>query len=163
MRKRLLFFLLPSLWGTLGLASLDLGVATSSATSGRMIPALSAGLLMDTWRMTFLSTGVQTPIYSHSAYRVLFLKNWQAGSFLWGTVSTGFGAGVAYSCRLMVDDLVTTTKKEDYLAGPAWNMAWHFAGPLFFNIEALFGLRQPANHLLLSFQDFVSLSFGIRL
>lgn len=149
-----------------GQASYEIGTATTSVTSGRTVPALHTAIGFSSFTLSFLAAGVKTSLYSNSAYRLLILKEWGGELFFWGPITTGVGAGLAYTHRSWVADLSLPSEPEiqsEYLAGPAWRLTWEFGGPVFLGIEALFGLRQPMTHLLLSFQDFISLNLGVRL
>jgi len=53
-------------------------------------------------------------------------------------------------------------KKSDFAAGPAFRVHWNFVGPMYFNMEATYGLRELSRHLTFNFQDMVSFSFGVQ-
>ena len=161
-------------WGTLvsliiflslpATASVDLGVGMTSAMGGRNIPSLAGGFKGSKWEFTGFATGVQSELYYHSAYGLNAYRHWKSGSILGGTVNSGFGLGVIYASRGF-QDLGSTDEeiKSDFAAGPAFEVQWLFVGPLYFRLEAMYGLRNFNAHVALNAQDFVHLSLGFSL
>jgi hypothetical protein len=144
-------------------ASFELGVGTSSSTSGRVIPALSATYDFGSWAVSGSSTGVRTSVYHLSGYTLGFVRRWNLGSFGWGDLHAGFGLGLAYShygYRESPDAVAVT--KGDGTAGPLFQFRWMFLGPVYLGLDSLFGLRYPTGLLGLAAQDVILFSAGYR-
>lgn len=79
-------------------------------------------------------------------------------------MTTGFGVGTLYAERGFKDTSNTLLKKTDYVLGPAFYSQWNFIGPLYLNVEGIYGLIGPSNrnHDLvgLNARDHVNLSIG---
>lgn len=161
MLKKGLVFLSILLFSQLVVASIDLGIGISSSLSGRAIPALAVGTNISSYKLSVVSVGVQTSTYYQSNYVVNLFKTWKAGSFIFGEVEAGFGAGVFYTAKGFQDTGGgALEEKTEFGIGPSLQMKWFFAGPIYFNIEAVFGLRDLYTHAMLNFQDVVNLSIG---
>lgn len=160
-------FLVPlslTLGTALAYANVDFGVGMTSAMGGRQVPSLSAAYRGAQWEFTGFATGVQNEFYFHSAYGLNGYRVWKSGLLLNGQVLSGFGLGAIYSTRGFMDTGATTEDtKADVALGPALEMLWFFAGPVYLRLEALYGLRDLGAHLTLNAQDFVHLSLGLSL
>lgn len=144
--------------------SFELGVGTTSVTSGRVIPALNGVLTFSDLAFSATSTGVKSSLYHQSAYLLGVYKVWNSGSFIWGDVHAGFGAGVFFINGGLKPDIQSAESKwQDFGFGPSFRIIWNALGPAYFGLEATLGLKSPWSHLLLSFQDFVVFSFGIKI
>ncbi|MCB0342772.1 MAG: hypothetical protein KDD59_11035, partial [Bdellovibrionales bacterium] len=145
-------------------ASFELGVGTTSVTSGRLVPSLAVANYGASWGVSGFATGVQTATYYQSAYGLNILSIWSSGDFFGGPVQSGFGLGLYYAVSAYQDSLSSTEETAaDFTLGPAFRVQWLFLDPLYFNLEATFGLRSPTAILQLSAQDVVSFALGWRL
>ena len=144
-------------------ATLEMGAGINSSTSGRIVPGIAVGAGANSWLMTATSSGVKNDYYYRSTYSLSAFATWKTGTFIWGDIVTGVGAGAVYSENGFQDDGAASLKKDsDIAVGPAFKVKWFLLGPIYMNMEAILGLRNPGTHLLsLQFQDFVTLSFGV--
>lgn len=136
----------------------------TSAMGGRHIPSVAGSYRGSQWEFTGFATGVQSEIYFHSAYGLSIYRHWKSGSIWSGPISSGFGLGVIYATRGFQDQGSTTEEtKDDFAAGPAFEVQWFILGPMYLRLEALYGLRDIGAHAALNAQDFVHLSLGFSL
>lgn len=160
MRKCLVLLLLFSLPAA---ASIYIGAGTGGATAGRSNIALVLGLEGPDSRVTGYISGVQNSYYYQSDYFLSYTKKYVSSEFLWGSLIGNFGWGIFYSER----GLRTSTSGDvsesasDVLFGPSLHIRWSILGPAFFAIDAIYGLRSPLAHLIMSFQDVEVLSLGV--
>ncbi len=164
---RILFFLC-SLWiSPSALASVQLGVGQNNATGGRVVPSLNLGLGSADYEFLGSSTGVSTKAYSHSAYSFAGYKKVKLGDFLFGHIDAGFGFGAIYQYRTFQDLNSAEEVKTDFALGPAFFSRWFVVGPVYFSVEAILGIGNPANRLGdiigMNFRDQVNFIFGVEL
>ena len=149
------------------LAACQLGTGFNSATGGRLVPSINLGVGSSSFEVIFSSTGVSTPAYYHSAYKVAGYWTWKAGDFLIGDIDAGFGAGALYAVRSFADTGAQFETKSDYVLGPAFFVRWSFLGPVFLAVDSLYGVVGPSNRFLdivsLNARDNVNFMIGIRL
>lgn len=145
-------------------ALVDLGVGFNSGTSGRQVPAIAAGINGSGWAITGTSTGVQNDYYYYSNYSLSYFWTWSAGQILWGNASAGFGVGTFYNEHAFKDEGSSTEEDQsDFGLGPAFYTRWNVLGPVYLNMEVIFGLRDILRHVTLNGQDVVTFSVGVRL
>lgn len=146
-------------------ASYEMGVGSTSLTSGRIVPTLALAVTDSSWTVSGFSTGVQNSYYYQSSYGVNYFKTWNAGTFWGGNLSHGFGGGAVYSLRAFQDEGSTSeAKSTDFLLGPSLRTNWSYGNSVYINIDAIFGVRNPFVSIFsLAFQDAICMSVGIRL
>ncbi|MBK9295239.1 MAG: hypothetical protein IPM57_12510 [Oligoflexia bacterium] len=148
------------------LASVEAGFGVTSATSGRLVPAVSAAVTWsDKWALTGFSTGVSTNAYYQSTYGLSFFRTWKAGEIIGIDVQSGFGLGTFFSKREFknLSSGSAAEQKTDFGVGPALRMNLSFFKNFYLNMEATYGLRELGAHFTFNFQDMVSASLGFRL
>lgn len=161
--KKILPFLGALLFCSAGHSAIELGFGFNSATSGRIVPAVVTSLSGEGWLLTGHSTGVQTDLYYHSSYGLSYFWTWDSGTLFSGNVSSGLGLGAFYSVREYRDSSSADVEQgSDFGLGPGFRVNWTFLGPLFLNMEGVFGLREITHHLTLNYQDYVNFSIGLR-
>jgi hypothetical protein len=134
-----------------------------SATSGRQIPALAGGISTANWALTGTSTGVRSYYYYHNTYSLSYFRVWQSGELWWGKVKSGFGVGAFYYEREFRDEGTAPKKDQDFGLGPAFQVRWFPLGPVYFNMEVIFGLRDIFANLLMNGQNLVTFSLGVEI
>jgi len=165
-RNTLLFLLVcPFGFAPVARASIDVGAGLSSITSSRQSLAITGSYATPGLSFSGFAAGVQTPLYYHSAYVFGVYRMMISDSFGWGAIRAGFGFGFLYGQRGLRDSPTATVieEKTDFAIGPGFKITWDVMGPVFLNLEAIYGLRDPAVHALLSFQDVQVLSLGFKL
>lgn len=128
------------------------GVGYSTVTDGRKIPAVVAGVDIDSgWMLTGMAAGVRTKAYATSGYTLCGLKRLDWGEFWQGRLITGFGAGAYYGRKVLytqVDDdsgqLTEPKVDTDTTLGPAFRVAWTLGIGLYLGVEFAMGLRPSA-------------------
>lgn len=147
-------------------AGLLIGSGFNSATGGRLVPSLNLGVGSDSFEVLFTSTGVSTPAYYHSAYKLGAYWTWKAGDFLVGNIDAGFGGGALYAIRSFADTGAQADTKTDYVLGPTFFARWNFWEPVFIGVDGLYGLIGPSGKngdvLVLNARDNVSFVLGVR-
>lgn len=146
-------------------AIFEIGTGANSSTSGRIIPGISIGAGTENWLISATSSGVKNTYYYRTTFSISILKTWRTPQLFWGDTITGIGLGSTYSENGFKDDGDSKVDKDvDMTIGPAFKMKWHFLGPGFMSMEAIYGIRRPITHLLsLQFQDFIIFTLGISL
>ncbi len=149
--------------GRSAFATVDLGVGVNSATSGRVVPGLAGAVGTSEWIVSGTSTGVRNAYYYHSAYSLAVMKIFKVGDLFWGPITAGAGMGAVYTLDGFQDEGSSSEDTNTSAsAGFAFKVKWNFAGPVYMNMEGIYGIRDPLTHLTsLTFQDFVSFSVGI--
>lgn len=143
-------------------AGIEVGAGTTSATGGRIVPALSLSLTAASWAVFVSSTGVKNTYYHQSNYQTSAYWLYPGGSLLGGSVSAGFGIGGMFLMRSFQDDGSTTEiRSDDWLAGPAGRIRWSYFDLLYLGIDAIWGLRTLAGALTLNYQDYTCVSVGV--
>lgn len=162
MSRHLTYILAVLLFAPCARAAVCAGTGFSTATSGRPIPALTAGYLADTWAVTGLATGVSASLYYHSAWTLHAYRMMDAGAIGWGELRAGFGGGIYYAKRGYRETReAAIDTADDFNFGPAFRVSWHFLSPAYFAVEGMFGLRKPLPVLGLAVQDMAHLAFGV--
>jgi hypothetical protein len=157
-------FLFASIFGISAMASVELGVGSTSATGGRLVPSLAAGLATTDWGLFASSTGVANSYYYQSNYQLSFYWMYSQKTLWGGDISPGFGIGSMYTVRSFKDVGATSElKSDDFLLGPALRMHWIYFNTIYLGFDAIWGLRSLANVVGLSYQDYTCVSFGVSL
>ncbi len=146
-------------------AAIDAGIGTGGGMSGRAVPALSLNYSGNDFDLTTFLSGVRNNLYYQSDYYLGYtFKIWQ-GEFMWGPINAGFGGAVYYSERGLRSAVSggVDEKSTDFAVGPSLRIVWKIFGPVFISLDALYGVRDLAPHLFLTFQDVEVLSLGISL
>lgn len=165
MRNKLLFFLIAllTLPATIQ-AEVEVGLGSSSFTSGRMIPALNLSYDSSDYVFSFMSTGTASKLYYFSGYTFGMYSSKEIGQVFGSPVTGGLGAGGFYSkmgYRETVDD--DLEEASDAGLGPGFRLSWVFFDPFYMSIEGIFGVTTiPLYLLYLSTQDIVVFSIGLR-
>ena len=142
-------------------AAITIGTQTSAITDGRALPGLHLGVDISEYRVRVMSTGVSSQLYYQSAWSLEALSTWSAGQFLWGPVTAGFGGGLLYEKRgFRLTPNSALDESDDFVIGPAFQVAWKIAGPIYITVDAIFGL-QGLNFFALNFQHVTSLGLGL--
>ncbi len=137
------------------------GAGYSSTTSGRPVPGLALGYNADKWAVTTTATGVQTPLYYHSAWTLSGYKTIKNGNFGVGTIESGLGFGIFYARRGYRDSTTSALDTaDDFNLGPGFRVCWKFLGPASISVEAQFGMRRPLQLIVLSAQDVATVTVG---
>lgn len=145
-------------------ASVDVGLGSSSFTSGRPVPALALGFDGETWGAVYRSVGVQTPIYAQNAWTVAGHRYKLKENFgaVEGSISAGLGA--SYIVRAFRDSPAAEVESvNEYLIGPHFSLKlqWGYA---YIGFDTLLGLHpQIQQHVLLNFQDMSHVTVGMSL
>jgi hypothetical protein len=143
-------------------ASVSIGSGFSSVTSGRTAPSLSVGWFGSSWALTGMTSGVNTPLYYHSAWMISGLRTWSNGDLGWGPLSSGFGLSLFYARRGYRETTTSAIDEaDDYNVGPCFRVGWNFLGPAYLAVEGMFGLRRPMNLIVLSAQDVAHVTVGV--
>lgn len=158
------FFFLFLLLGQGAIAAVQIGSGINSTHSGRLVPSLAAAYVGKSLTLSGFSSGVANSYYYHSSYGLGVYGTSEAGSLLGGPVTFGFGLGAHYAERGLKDlGLDESTSRSDYAIGPAFRLNYVMFNFLYFNVDAIFGLRNVFRHLTFHFQDVISISAGIQL
>lgn len=145
-------------------AQVEFGIGSTSATGGRLTPALAGGYTEDDWGTFGSSTGVSNRYYFQSNYQLSYYRILNSGSMWGGRITPGFGVGGMYTIRSFQDvGASSEAKSDDFLIGPALRLRWIFYETVFVGIDAIWGLRSLANIFGLSYQDYTCVSFGVML
>jgi len=146
------------------LASLDLGIGYNSTHSGRSIPTLAGALTGSSFALSGFASGVYNSYSYHSSYGLSYFRTKKVGDLVGGEFVFGFGLGTHYAERGFQDlGATTTTKKSDYVVGPAIRLHWSIIKVMFINIDATYGLKKLGPHIFMNFQDVISTSVGVSL
>ncbi len=139
----------------------QLGVGTTSLTSGRYVPSLQLGYESKQLAVTLSSTGYHTRYDYMSAYIANVYKTFELAE-LWKTPATaGFGLGVYYSARGFRDTPESAIQEtNDFGIGPAFYVALHPFDLFFLRIETLYAAGSGYN-ILLVFQDAAQITVGV--
>lgn len=150
--------------GSTAFATIDIGVGTSSYTSGRAAPALALGVDTGNWGLLYRSVGVQTTIYSQNSWTIAGIKNIYAEKMGITTAFMGAGLGTCYILRSYRQSPSSTTDSyNETVIGPHLLFKIQF-GPAFLAFDTLLGLSTNiVQHILLNFQDVSHITFGISL
>lgn len=143
-------------------SKVGIGSGLSVVTEGRHHPLLYASIESDKWALTANSVGFQTSRTYHSAYQANLFYMFKPQKVLWTTFDAGIGWGAFYykqGFKFKADS--TPVERDNYATGPAIRVLWHFMGPVFLGLEAMFGIR-GLQVAVLSTQDVSSLIFGVR-
>ncbi len=145
-------------------ASVEIGLGTTSANGGRIVPALTGGVATSNWGMFFSSTGVANSYYYQSNYQISYYWMFSGGTMWGGKISPGFGLGTMYTIRSFQDEGSTSeVKSDDFAVGPALRMHWIFWNTAYVGVDAIWGLRSLTSLTSLAFQDYTCLSLGAQL
>jgi hypothetical protein len=158
------FFILFLFISSNALATIDIGVGTSSFTSGRAAPALALGVDTGNWGLLYRSVGVQTTIYAQNSWTAAGLKNIYAEKIGVLNASMGAGLGTSYMMRsYRQSPTATTDSYNETVIGPHLMFKIQF-GPTFLAFDTLLGLSTNiVQHIVLNFQDVSHVTFGIAL
>ncbi len=146
------------------LASIDIGVGTSSFTSGRAAPALALGVDIGNWGLLYRSVGVQTTIYSQNSWTLAGIKNIYTEKMGITTAFMGAGLGTCYIMRSYRESPSSVTDSyNETVIGPHLLFKIQL-GPAFLSFDTLLGLSTNIiQHMALNFQDVSHISLGIAL
>lgn len=145
-------------------ASLEVGAGSTSATGGRIVPALALGVSNSSWGVFASSTGVANQYYFQSNYQLSYYWIHNSGTMWGGVVSPGFGLGTMYTLRSFKDEGSTVElKSDDFALGPALRLHWIYFDSIYIGLDAMWGIRNMANIVGLAYQDYACLSFGMKL
>lgn len=158
------FFILFLFICSNALATIDIGVGTSSFTSGRAAPALALGVDTGNWGLLYRSVGVQTTIYAQNSWTAAGLKNIYTEKIGALNASMGAGLGASYMMRsYRQSPTATTDSYNETVIGPHLMFKIQF-GPTFLAFDTLLGLSTNiTQHIVLNFQDVSHVTFGIAL
>ncbi len=138
------------------------GLGFSGVTLGRNIPALHLAAFSDSWRFSFISTGVKTKVYYHNAYQVSLLSTWKPGKLFWGEVEAGFGGGFLYGVRGYREDPDEDYDKQGNIVwGPTMYVGWEVLPNVMISIEAIYGIYDTSALGLIT-QENCAGSIGVR-
>jgi hypothetical protein len=138
------------------------GAGMSQAFDGRAIPAAYLTVESPRLALSLLTSGVQTTAYFHSVYSASFFWTWNAGELPLGSLRLGFGAGTFLQFRGFRNEATgSAPTRTDLGLGPAAQVQWLIAGPLFLSLEGTLGIRLW-NFVGLNFQEMGSVSLGVR-
>lgn len=164
MLQYLALFFLIVLSAPLAKGAVEIGVGTSSVTSGRLVPALAGSYTSTDWALSTGSVGVQTGYYYQSAYTLSYFSTWKAGTIFNGDVVAGFGAGVMTIQRGFRESTSASLEESsDFALGPALKVTYYPASSIFVSVEGIYGIRDLAANVTLNFQDVILFSFGVSL
>lgn len=158
------FFILFGFICSTAFATIDIGVGTSSFTSGRAAPALALGVDTGNWGLLYRSVGVQTTIYAQNSWTLAGLKNIYNEKNGVLNSSLGAGLGASYMMRsYRQTPTATTDSYNETVIGPHLMFKMQF-GPMFLAFDTLLGLSTNiVQHVVLNFQDVSHVTFGITL
>lgn len=157
----LVIFVIAVLLGTSAKASIELGIGSTSATGGRLIPAIATAVTTSEIGVFGSSTGVANEYYYQANYQLSLYWLLGNGTFWGGKISPGFGLGSMYTVRSFKDSGATNElTSDDFALGPALRMHWIYFDSVYIGIDALWGLRSMANIIGLAYQDYTCLSVG---
>lgn len=143
-------------------AALELGVGSTSATGGRIVPALATGITTSDLGFFGSSTGVANQYYYQANYQLSLYWLLGNGIFWGGKISPGFGLGTMYTVRSFKDEGATSeANSDDFAAGPALRLHWIYFDSVYLGLDAMWGLRNMANITALAYQDYTCLSLGV--
>jgi len=158
----LIFLLLATQFAPRALAGFEFGIGSTSATGGRLTPALAGAYTQDVWGVFGSSTGVSNRYYYQSNYQLSYYWLLNSGNMWGGRIAPGFGLGGMYTIRSFRDlGASSESKSDDFLLGPALQLRWIFYESVYLGIDAIWGLRSLANIFGLSYQDYTCVSFGV--
>lgn len=159
-----IFFIILILFRLSSFASIDLGVGSSSFTSGRGAPALALGVDSGSWALLYRSVGVQTTIYAQNSWTFAGLKNVYTEKIGLMNAFAGAGIGGSYMTRSYRSSPSATTESySETVLGPHLLFKIQL-GPTFLAFDTLLGLSSNVfQHVVLNFQDVSHVSFGISL
>ncbi len=122
-------------------AEIVLGTGFSSATAGRTSPTLNLGIDYPSFAVTASSVGVKNSYYYHSAYNLIYVRQFDFSEYLWGKLHGGIGAGLHFAKRGLKDGTNAMSEKSDFALGPAIRITWDVAPLCFIGLEAIYGIR----------------------
>ncbi len=139
-----------------------IGLGFSGVTHGRNIPALHVAWVGKESRISFISTGVKTPVYYHNAYQLGWLSTWKAGDLFLGELEAGFGGAILHGVRGYRDDTDSSYDKEtNTVFGPAIYIGWEILPHVMISMETIFGIyKEKASYLI--FQENCAGSIGVK-
>ncbi len=144
--------------------AMDIGVGTSSVTSGRQIPALAVAFNSNNYTFSLSSTGTASKLTYFSGYTAGLYNRSKIGDFVGGDLEAGFGLAGFYTKRGFRE--TTTSSVEEVVdqgAGPGFRIVWLPADFFFASLEAVYGMStRPTNMVFLSSQDIVVFAIGFR-
>jgi hypothetical protein len=160
----LIFFLIVPFMGSHeARAAVAVGAGFSSTTSGRQIPALAGAVGLGAWTLSGFTTGVTTPIYSHSGYLLHATTPFIKGDFL-GTLEFSIGGGAYYAHRALRATPASATERNDsFSLGPSFRTMWRPGGPFYIGFDVLMGIRPSSAMLNLVYQDAAAMTVGFEL
>ncbi|MBT3984449.1 MAG: hypothetical protein HOE90_24045 [Bacteriovoracaceae bacterium] len=146
-------------------ALIRLGTGVSAVTEGRVHPLIFGGVDAGDLAFTAYSVGYKSSYSYHSAYQVNFFFNFfPKETFIWGHFVAGAGWGVHFFEKgFQGGPSDRRLKKRNFATGPTIRGLWHYAGPLFIGLEAMYGMRNLGAHILLSTQDTAALIVGFEI
>lgn len=160
--QRILLSILLVLLGPSANAALELGVGSTSATGGRIVPAIATGITTSEYGLFGSSTGVANQYYYQANYQLSLYWLLGNGTFWGGRISPGFGLGTMYTVRSFKDEnAASESKSDDFAIGPALRVHWIYFDSIYLGLDAMWGLRNMANITALAYQDYTCLSFGV--
>jgi hypothetical protein len=137
-----------------------LGLAQSSTTGGRIIPALYGGVDVSNLGFSLSSVGHKETLSYFSAWQLNGFLLWKNGKLFWGTIEAGVGWGAfIYEIGFKGNLAHSGVTKTGFATGPAIRVFWHFTKFMFTGIESMYGIR-GYQALFLSAQDSASLIIG---
>lgn len=162
MRRIILTLLL--LWASKVSANdsvVQLGIGTTSLTSGRHVPSLQVGYENSNLAVAFSSTGYKTRYDFMSGYILSAYKIHELGTF-WGMrAQAGFGLGTYYTQRGFRETPESELKNtDDFGIGPAFRVGIYPFDFFYIRVEAMYAMGSLYN-LLLVFQDAAQLTIGV--
>lgn len=158
-----LLFIFSLFISSVALASVGLGGGTSSATSGRIVPALSLSYNSSGWSLSGSAVGFKSGYSYQSSYSLSWLSTWRLGTIFGSDVDGGFGLGSFYTKQGYKESAAIGLKEtDDFVLGPSLKLTYHPFSIVFISIEGIFGLRNASN-LSLNFQDVVLMALGVTL
>lgn len=145
-----------------GSAAFDLGIGSSSITSGRPAPALAINWSSSTWGALYRSVGVQTAVYAQNAWTIAAYKPIATEKLGPITNEIGAGLGGAYILRTYrFTGNADITTERDYAIGPHLTLKLSY-GAFYLGFDTLLGLTSKVvQHLVLNFQDVSHTTLGI--
>ncbi len=144
--------------------AMDVGMGTTSLTSGRLVPALTVSVEYSNLWINFSATGTASKLTYFSGYTASCYLQSKMGTFLKGDLYAGIGGGAFFTMRGLRETTESDVEEvSDFGAGPGFKIVWMTVGSLFVNMEAIYGVTaKPYNLILLSTQDVIIFSMGWR-
>ncbi len=161
-KRTLLVFCITSFFIGNSFAQINIASGWSSATAGRLLPILYAGVDGSSIGVSVSSVGYNNTLSYHSAYQGSFLIHLPIKSnYL--LASAGYAIGY-YQIGFKKNLNSTEISRSGYSSGPVLRIINKFGGVFIFGIEAMFGISIPywSNHLTLNTQDTVLFLVGVR-